>query len=66
MTAWANESYALAESFVYSAPQAPTPVPAQYVSAGTDIANKRVATAGYRLAALLEYIFTAGRWKEEI
>lgn len=66
VTSWAEESNELAASFVYTAPQAPAPIPAAYISNGTDIANKRVALAGYRLAALLEFIFTAGRWKEEI
>ena len=56
---WANQSYALAEGFVYTAPQAPTPVPAAYVAAGQQMILKQVAIAGCRLADLLEYIFTA-------
>jgi hypothetical protein len=60
VTAWAAESHALAEGFAYTAPQAPAPVPADYVAKGMVTTRERVATAAYRLADLLEYIFTEG------
>jgi hypothetical protein len=56
--AWANESNALALSFVYTAPQAPTPLPDAYVKAGAEMCRRQLALGGYRLANLLEYIFT--------
>ena len=56
----------LATSVVYTAPQAPTPIPADYVAAGQAICRKRVAVAAYRLASLLEYVFTAGALRAEL
>jgi hypothetical protein len=60
VSAWAAESNELAATIVYTAPQAPTPVPAAYVAAGQALTRKQVAIGAYRLASLLEYIFTAG------
>ena len=60
VTSWAEESFGLANAVVYTAPQAPTPVPAPYVAAGQALCRKQVAIGAYRLASLLEYIFTAG------
>lgn len=57
--AWANESYAIADTFVYTCPQAPTPIPAAYIAQGQAIALTRVALGGYRLATLLQFIFHA-------
>jgi hypothetical protein len=54
---WAAESSGIAESFVYKglvAGQAPN---AAYVKAATAIAQKRVAWAGFRLAALLNTVW---------
>jgi hypothetical protein len=66
VTAWAQESNDLAVSVAYTAPQAPTPVPAGYVAAGQALCRKRVAVAAYRLASLVEYIFTSGAFAEEL
>lgn len=65
---WANESNAVAAGFVYTAPQAPTPIPDDYITQGQAIALKQIAVGGYRLATLLEYIFTSPRtraWADE-
>lgn len=54
---WARESRALAESAAYkdiAEGQTPTP---EYVTRGLEIVRKRVAFAGYRLAALLNAIW---------
>jgi hypothetical protein len=53
---WAKESNELAWSVVYTAPQAPTPVPESYISQNMLLAQQRVALGGYRLGALLDYI----------
>ena len=53
VTQWALESHAIAEDFVYSAPQKPTPIPAEYLQGGQDIVLKQLAIAGYRLADTL-------------
>ena len=69
--AWANESNALAASFVYTAAQAPTPLSADYVTQAQAMSLRQIAIGGYRLATLLEYIFTsaedrrAAAWREE-
>jgi len=59
---WANESFSLAESFVYPgvppSSSSPPPVPQDYVTKGQGIALKQLAIAGYRLADLIQYIFT--------
>lgn len=58
-TVWALESHAIAETFVYTAPQAPTRIPSAYTSRGRDIALKQLAIAGYRLASALELVLSA-------
>jgi hypothetical protein len=55
---WAEESNTIANELAYTAPQAPTPLPSSYVTATHDKCLERIAIAGYRLADLLEYIFT--------
>jgi len=55
--AWASESSTIAQTFVYTAPQAPTPLPAQYISQSQQVVFQQIAKGGYRLAALLESIF---------
>jgi len=65
---WATESNAIAAGFVYTAPQAPTPIPDAYITQGQTIALKQIAVGGYRMAALFEYIFTSARtaaWADE-
>jgi hypothetical protein len=47
---WAAESHALAEDFVYTAPQAPALIPAAYIEKGKGMVLKQLAIAGYRLA----------------
>lgn len=59
VSTWANESNTIAADFVYTAPEAPTPVPADYITQAQSIALQQIAIGGYRLADLLEYIFTA-------
>ena len=59
VSAWAEESFGIAEAFVYTAPQAPTRVPAAYTTQGQAIALKQLAIAGYRLAAALELVLTS-------
>jgi len=54
---WANESWALADTFVYTIPQAPTPVPAAYYPKAQKICRRQVAVGGYRLALLLQSAF---------
>lgn len=58
---WANESWTIANTFVYTAPQTPTVIPQSYMDQAQLITAKQVAIGGYRLAELLEYIFTTGR-----
>lgn len=67
---WATESNALAQSFAYTANRAPTPLTDAYLEQGQAMALRQIAIGGYRLAALLEYIFTANdenarAWREE-
>jgi hypothetical protein len=64
--AWANESNAIASAFVYTAPQAPTPLSADYISQAQAIALKQIAVGGYRLATLLEYIFSAADERDRV
>ena len=56
---WAQESYQIAADFVYTAPQAPTDIPAAYTQQGSAIALKQIAIAGYRLATALEQILSS-------
>ena len=60
-TVWANESMDLAATVVYTAPQAPTPLPADYISTTTTLCRRQVALAGYRLATQVEYVLGAAR-----
>jgi hypothetical protein len=54
--AWTEESFALVRTEVYQTPVNRQPSP-QYVTRAQDISKKRLALAGYRLAALLNDIF---------
>lgn len=54
---WAAESNTLASTFAYTAPQAPTPISGDYITAAQTMCQSRVALGGYRLAALLDSIF---------
>ena len=63
VSSWAVESNTIASSFVYTAPQAPTPIPDAYQTQAEEIALKQVAIAGYRLGSLLEFIFHLGAWR---
>ena len=59
---WANESFAIAENFCYTAPPSspnPNPIPDAYLAEGREIVLKQIAIAGYRLADLLQFIFTS-------
>lgn len=56
---WANESHALAEVFVYTAPQAPGKISSTYVAKGQVICTQQIAIAGYRLATALETVLSA-------
>lgn len=64
VSAWAEDSNALAANFVYTAPQAPAPIPDTYVTQGAEMCLRQVAIGGYRLATLLEYIFTTGAFSD--
>jgi len=55
---WANESFAIAQSFVYTAPQAPSPIPDGYYTPAQTTCRRQVALGGYRLALLIETIFS--------
>ncbi len=50
---WAAESFKLAEDFVYTAPQAPAPIPDAYLQKGKAMVLRQLAIAGYRLASLM-------------
>lgn len=54
---WADESRNIAENFVYQGIAEGEAPSDDYVTKGADIAQYRVLTAGYRLAALLEAIW---------
>lgn len=54
---WANESEALAKDPVYKDVQNGTHVSSEYSTQGIEVARRRVAFAGYRLAALLNAIW---------
>ena len=54
---WADESFVLAKDTVYKGMQNGSTADAIYISNGTKVARKRVAWAGYRLAALLNSIW---------
>jgi hypothetical protein len=66
---WAVDSNALASSVAYTAPQAPTIIPADYITLAQKTAVKLVALGGYRLAQIIESIFNPaspnfGRYSE--
>lgn len=54
---WADESFVLAKDVVYQGMQNGSTADATYINNGTRVARKRVAWAGYRLAALLNSIW---------
>ena len=58
---WANESVELAQSFVYTAPQAPTPLPAAWIEQAQALSRRQIAIAAYRLAYQVEYLLGAAR-----
>lgn len=58
---WATEAVAIAQDFVYTAPQAPTNIPADYYPKGQTICRRQIAIAGYRLALLLQSAFKSGK-----
>jgi hypothetical protein len=62
---WANESHDIASTFAYTAPQAPTVIPQDYLDTAQTTCQRQIAIGGYRLADLLEYIFTATEWGRE-
>ena len=57
--AWATESQKIASDFVYTAPQAPTPISQDYTAQAMATCQSQVALGGYRLAILLDSIFSA-------
>ncbi|MDE2125017.1 MAG: S1/P1 nuclease [Armatimonadetes bacterium] len=56
-SAWAHESFDIARTEVYAGLVEEAPVPAGYAPASIAIARRRIAWAGYRLAALLNAIW---------
>lgn len=54
---WADESFQIAKGFVYSTPERATPDQA-YRQKGRAIVEQRIALAGYRLASLLNGIYS--------
>jgi hypothetical protein len=56
--AWAQQSFAIAKSFVYSAPENSKPSDS-YVQQGQQKVEQQLALAGYRLANLLNQIFSS-------
>ena len=54
---WAQESFALARDIAYKAPEAPTPLPDDYVRKAQILCRSQVALGGYRLSQLLLTIF---------
>jgi len=63
---WANASWELAETFVYTIPEAPTVVPAAYYPKGQKMCQRQVAVAGYRLALLLKSVFRSSIISESL
>lgn len=61
-TLWAKESFEISKSFVYTGIKENEPLPESYKTKGLEIAERRIATGGYRLAHLMKTIFGA---KEE-
>lgn len=55
---WATESNDIAGTFTYTAPQAPTAIPAAYTAQAKTLTQQRVALGGYRLGLLLDSIFS--------
>jgi hypothetical protein len=53
-TVWAKESFDIASTFVYAGLTEGAAPSDEYVTKGQKIAEKRIATGGYRLAKLLE------------
>lgn len=71
VTNWAKESNEYAATVAYTAPQSPTPIPQSYIDNGQTLCKQQIAVGGYRLASLLEFIFTttsdkrAKEWRDE-
>lgn len=71
VTNWAIESNEYAATVAYTAPQSPTPIPQSYIDNGQTLCKQQIAIGGYRLASLIEYIFTttsdkrAKEWRDE-
>jgi hypothetical protein len=59
VTNWALDSHSFTETFVYTAPQAPFKIPADYITQGQAIVLKQIAIAGYRLADTLQFLLSA-------
>ena len=54
---WARESYDIAKTFAYETPYGKAPSPAYYQK-GRQIVNKQLVLAGYRLAAVLNILYS--------
>ena len=55
---WFNESFGICKDFVYSDIDIFPTIRPQYIATGRDIAEKRIALAGYRLANVLKDIYS--------
>lgn len=56
--AWANESFQMGKNFAYTNIQENSKPSVQYIAKGRDIAESQIALAGYRLANLLNKLFS--------
>jgi len=53
---WAHESYEIASTFVYEGIKEDEKLPQSYLDKALPVAEKRIATGGYRLAHLIKYL----------
>lgn len=57
---WANESYQIGKQFAYQTPEGEAPS-AQYEQKSQQYVEKRIALAGYRLANMLNNVYSSAR-----
>ena len=59
---WSKESFEISASFVYDGVKENEKVPQEYIDAAVPIAERRIATGGYRLANVLRNMDLTTAW----
>lgn len=59
---WSKESFDISSTFVYKGVKENEKVPQEYIDAAIPVAERRIATGGYRLANMLKAMDLTTAW----